>query len=150
VDKLPIVTNTGQVVGTGTPIDTPPPATPTVVPAPIDNDSAQAPAIDIVFSATSTRSIQYTSDISAPNGDADDWLQFTPFTQTVHINITCIGNGILAVEVLQNNQPIQNINCGANEALTTVTGIPYVLHVQAIPGNELNYTRYTVTIDSIQ
>ena len=94
VDSLPIVTDTGQVVGTGTPMDTPPPATPTVVPAPIDNDSAQAPAIDVIFSATGTRSIQYTSDISTPNGDTDDWIRFTPFTQAVHIDLACTGNGL--------------------------------------------------------
>jgi uncharacterized protein YraI len=149
VDSLPIVTDTGQVVGTGTPLDTPPPATPTIVPAPIDNDSAQAPAIDVVFSATGTRSIQYTSDISTPSGDTDDWIRFTPFTQTVHINLACTGNGLLSVEVLQNDQAVQNFSCEANQALTTSPGTIYLIHLQATTGNGLNYTKFTLTITSM-
>ncbi|MEP7136738.1 MAG: SH3 domain-containing protein [Chloroflexota bacterium] len=150
VDKLPIVTDAGQVVGTGTPVDTPPPPTPTVVPAPIDNDSAQAPAINVVFSATGTHSIQYMSDVSAPNGDTDDWLQFTPFTQTVRIDMICTGNVLVSIEVLQNNQPVQQLICGTNQVVATNAGVTYVLHIQATGGNDLNYTHYTIRIDSVQ
>jgi len=151
VDKLPIVTDAGQVVGTGTPVDTPPPATPTVVPAPMDNDSAQAPAINIIFSATGTRSIQYTSDVSSPNGDTDDWLQFMPFTQTLQIDLTCTGNGLLSVEVLQDNKPVpSNIACGTSQVITTSANMAYLLHIQTKANDKLNYTRYTITISSIQ
>ena len=149
VDQLPIVTDAGQVVGTGTPVDTPPPATPTIVPAPIDNDSAQAPAIDIVFSTTGTRSIQYTSDVSAPNGDTNDWLQFTPYTHIVRIDMTCIGNVLISIEVLQNNQPIQQLVCGTNQMVTTNAGVSYVIHIQAMASDILQYTQYTLSITSI-
>jgi len=148
VDKLPIVTDAGQIVGTGTPANTPLPATPAVVPAPIDNDSAQAPAVDITFSATGTRSIQYTSDVSAPTGDTDDWIQFTPFTQSVHIDLTCIGNGILSAEILQDNQPTQNLSCGANQMITTSSGLAYLLHIRVMPGDVLQYIQYTLNITS--
>jgi len=149
VDKLPIVTGSGEVVGTGTPADTPLPPSPTVVPAPMDNDSAQAPAINIAFSATGTRSVQYTSDVSSPNGDADDWIQFTPFTQTVRIELTCTGNGRLSVEVLQNSQSIQKLTCGANQTILTNADVAYLLHVQATASDQLNYTQYTLRITSI-
>jgi uncharacterized protein YraI len=150
VDKLPIVTDAGQVVGTGRPVDTPPPATPTVVPAPLDNDSAQAPAINVIFSATETRSIQYTSDVSSPTGDTDDWIQFTPFTSTLKIDLTCTGSGLLSVEVLQNNKIApNNITCGTSQVITTSTGAIYLLHVQAAASDELKYIRYTLTISSI-
>ena len=149
VDKLPIVTGAGEVVGTGTPADTPLPPSPTVVPAPMDNDSAQAPAINIAFSATGTRSIQYTSDVSSPNGDADDWIQFTPFTQTVRIELTCTGNGRLSVEVLQNSQSIQKLTCGANQTILTNADVAYLLHVQATASDQLNFTQYTLRITSI-
>ena len=149
VDKLPIVTDAGQVVGTGTPVDTPLPSTPTVVPAPMDNNSAQAPAVNIVFSATGTRSIQYASDVSSPNGDTDDWMQFTPFTQTVRVDLACTGNGSILIEVLQNNQTIQNLPCGSNQALTTAAGTAYLIHIQAPASGTLTYIRYTVNITSI-
>lgn len=149
VDKLPIVSDAGTVLGTGTPADTPPPPTPTVVPAPMDNDSAQAPAVNITFSATGTRSIQYTSDVSAPTGDTDDWIQFTPFTQSVRIDLACTGNGLLAVEVLQNNQTLQNLSCGTNQILTTSAGTIYLIHIQATASADFNYTQYTINITSM-
>ena len=149
VDKLPIVTDAGQVVGTGTPVDTPLPSTPTVVPAPMDNDSAQAPAINIVFSATGTRSIQYSSDVSSPNGDTDDWMQFTPFTQAVRVDLACTGTGSVLIEVLQNNQAIQNLPCGSNQALATEAGMAYLIHIQAPASGTLTYIQYTVNITSI-
>src|SRR5258706_3359265 len=150
VDKLPIVTHAGQVVGTGTPVDNPPPATPTVVPAPLDNDSAQAPAINITFSATGTRSIQYTSDVSSPNGDTDDWIQFTPFTSNLKIDLTCIGNGLLSVEVLQNNKLApNNLTCGTSQVITTSADAVYLLHIQAAASDKLKYIHYTLTTSSI-
>jgi len=148
-DKLPIVSDSGTVLGTGTPMDTPLPPTPTVVPAPIDNDSAQAPAINIVFSATGTRSIQYTSDVSAPSGDTDDWIQFTPITQTVYIELTCTGNDLLNVELLQGNQFMANWgSCGSSKEITLPTNMTYLLHIQAVAGESFNYTQYTLKIIS--
>jgi len=149
VDKLPIVSDTGHVVGTSTPVDTPLPSAPTVVPAPTDNDSAQAPAVDITFSATGTRSIQYTSDVSSPTGDADDWIQFTPFTQSVRIDLTCTGRGLLAIEILQNNQPMQNnIACGTSQIITTSSGMTNLLHITVMPSDVLQYIQYTLNITS--
>ena len=149
VDKLPIVTDAGQVVGTGTPVDTPQPPTPTVVPAPTDNDSAQAPAVNVTFSATGTRSIQYTSDVSAPTGDNADWIEFTPFTATMLIDITCNGNGVLTVEVSQNNQALQNFACGTKQIITTNAGTIYLLNVQATATTDFSYTQYTLKITSM-
>ena len=152
VDNLPIVSDSGMVVGTGTPVDTPQPPTPTVVPAPMDHDSAQAPAIDIVFSATGTRSIQYTSDVSAPTGDTDDWLQFKPFTQSLRMELTCTGNGLLTIELLQNNQPVPNLGslaCGANQVIATRAGSAYLLHIRAAAGTDFTYTQYTLKISAM-
>jgi len=151
-ENLPIVSESGVVVGTGTPVDTPAPPTPTVVPAPMDHDSTQAPAINIVFSATGTRSIQYTSDVSAPTGDTDDWLTFTPFTHTVQINLICTGNGNLSTEIFQNNLTLPDLgrlSCGESRAITTNVGTAYLVHIQALESSGLNYTHYTVHITSI-
>jgi N-acetylmuramoyl-L-alanine amidase len=149
VDKLPIVSDSGSTVGTGTPVDTALPPTPTVAPAPMDNDSAQAPAVNIAFSATGTRSIQYTSDVSTPTGDTNDWIQFTPFTQSMQVDLICLGNASILIEVLQNNQSLQNLTCGINQLLSTNTGIPYLVHIQATANPAFNYTQYTLTITSL-
>lgn len=146
VDQLPIVSDTGAVVGTGTPVDTPQPPTPTLVPAPFDNDSALAPVIDVTFSANGTRSLQYTGDVSSPSGDAEDWLQFKPFTQTIQINLTC--STALTVELVQ-NQVLQSLTCGSEQAVTVRTAEAYLLHIQAPASETLSYIRYTLTIHSL-
>ena len=152
VDTLPIVSESGAVVGTSTPVDTPLPPTPTVVPAPMDNDSAQAPAIDIVFSATGTRSIQYTSDVSSPTGDSNDWLKFTSFTPSVRIEITCVGAGTLSAELIQNSQPDPNLGkllCGESQIIPTSAGAAYLLHIQASESGNFDYSQFTIRISSI-
>jgi uncharacterized protein YgiM (DUF1202 family) len=152
VENLPIVTDAGLVIGTGTPVDTPLPPTSTVVPAPNDNDSAQAPAIDIAFTAAGTRSLQFTSDVSSPTGDSDDWIQFTSFTSILIVELRCSGHGLLSLELLQKDQAVPNwgnMTCGESKTITTYAGLAYQIHVQATPSNQLNYTRFTVKIVSV-
>jgi hypothetical protein len=152
VENLPIVTDAGQVIGTGTPVDTAPPPTPTVVPAPNDNDSAQSPAINVMFTATGIHSLQFTSDVSSPIGDTNDWIQFTPFTSTVILELSCNGNGLLTLELQQNNQPVPNlgnITCGENQVINTQAGLVYQIHVQAAASDQLSYTRFTIKIVSL-
>ena len=44
--------------------------------APFDNDSAANPAVDEFLSITNTREIVYTDQISAEDGDNEDFVQF--------------------------------------------------------------------------
>jgi uncharacterized protein YraI len=152
VENLPIVTDEGQVIGTGTPVNTPLPPTRTVVPAPMDNDSAESPAIDIIFSTTGTHSLQYTSDVSSPTGDTDDWIQFKPYTQSVFIEMNCLGDGLLDVEFLQGGQFMANwgnVVCGGGKIIAIHANTTYLLHIQAGSSDSLNYTQYTINIISI-
>jgi uncharacterized protein YraI len=152
VDSLPIVTDAGQVIGTGTPMDTPLPPTPTIVPAPNDHDSAQAPAVNVTFTASGTHSFQFTSDVSSPNGDSDDWLQFTPFTRTVILELRCTGPGGLTLELLQNDQSVpgwKSMSCDESRALATQAGIAYQIHIQANASGQLSYMRFTVKLTSV-
>ena len=151
VQNLPIVSDAGQVIGTGTPVDTPLPPTPTIVPATMDNDSAQAPAVDVTFTATGTHSLQFTSDVSSPAGDTDDWVQFTPFTSHVIVELDCTGSGSMVVELYKDHQLVQNrgtLNCGQSTAIVTQVGTAYALHFHAATTNELSYVRFTVKVTS--
>jgi uncharacterized protein YgiM (DUF1202 family) len=152
VENLPIVSDVGQVIGTGTPVDTPLPPTPTVVPAPIDNDSAQTPAVDVAFRASGTHALQFSSDVSSPTGDPEDWIQFTPFTARVIIELTCTGSGLVTAELSQNSQSVpgwERLTCGARSILTTETGISYQLHVRSAASERLQYTQFMLTITSL-
>lgn len=44
--------------------------------APFDNDSLQNPARDVFLSITGDRNFTYSNDISYPEGDQEDWVQF--------------------------------------------------------------------------
>jgi len=149
VENLPIVTDTGQVVGTETPADTPLPPTPTVVPAPMDNDSAESPGVDVVFSAAGTHSIQFTGDVSAPTGDSDDWIRFISYTAITSLQLTCTNIGLTPLELLSNDQPVptaEPLTCNQSAVITTNPGQAYLLHIQAAGTSDLRYTQYTIKL----
>ncbi len=151
-ENLPIIAGSGEVVGTGTPTSIPPTITPTLVAALQDGDSAQAPAVNVIFAPTGTRSIIYSSDVSAPNGDAEDWIQFTPYNAGVSASLTCAGNGTLSVELWQNNAPLQNwggLSCGESKVLEVNAGQSYLMRLVAhsVSGG-LEYTHYTLNLST--
>jgi len=149
VENLPIITEAGVIVGTGTPIATALHPTPTLLPALMDGDSAQSPAVNITLSVTGSHSFQYSSDVSSPDGDSEDWIQFTPYTQTALVEIACSGNGTLSLEVVQNNEIQQSLTCGENSAIDTTPGIVYILHVRSSPAEGLQYSYFTLHVISI-
>lgn len=62
--------------------------------APFDNDSAANPAVDEFLSITNTREIVYTDQISAEDGDNEDFVQFelpnnSNPNQNIGIEIDC-------------------------------------------------------------
>jgi hypothetical protein len=62
--------------------------------APFDNDSAANPAVDEFLSITGTREIAYTDQISAEEGDNEDFVQFelpnnSNPNQRIEIDIDC-------------------------------------------------------------
>jgi hypothetical protein len=150
VDDLPIIAESGAVVGTGTPTEIPFTPTPTIVPAPTDNDSAGSPAVSVTLSATGSQSFQYSSDVSSPDGDGEDWIQFTPFTQAIRLALDCVGNGALTLEVFENGPAIQGLTCGENAVVKTTPGSPYAIHIKSNSSNGLQYTSYTLWVDSVR
>jgi len=136
----------------------PPPAMPAgQSPALADNDSSQSPAVSLTLSAAQTRSFQYSSDVSSPQGDADDWVQFTLTGQAgqpanVSVMLQCTGSGPLAVELIQAGVRLQtwtDIPCGqARQLLLSLfAGNPYTLRLLPGLGNgALNYAAYTVVV----
>lgn len=144
-DALPIVADSGEVVGTGTPASTPLPPTPTVVPAPLDFDSAEAPLKTILFERAGTQTLIYNGGVSAPEGDAQDWIAFTPYGNFVIVSLQCAGNGSLRAEVAP---PGVNIDCNAPEKAVAVTpGAAHLVHLEALsPDGALQSITYTLTI----
>jgi uncharacterized protein YraI len=149
VESLPIVTDAGVVIGTGTPTNIPLLPTPTLAPAWMDNDASENPIAQVTFEPSGTRTLIYNGDVSTPEGDTQDWVEFTSYSALVIASLECIGSNSLKAYILENNMPTgQTIACG--EQITSVAvnpGTSYLVHLQAIPSIEtLQYTNYTLTI----
>ena len=151
---LPIVGEQGQVLSTGTPTGVSPAPTATLLPARSDGDSASSPSVRVAFSPSSDGSLQFTGDVSSPDGDSEDWLQFTPYLAAISVRLDCLGSPGLSVELLQDGAPLpgwQGLECGGRSLVTLIPSRNYLLRLAASPGGAgLEYTRYTINITTIQ
>jgi uncharacterized protein YraI len=151
VENLPIVSDAGVAIGTGTPTGIPPDSTPTVVPAQADNDSQNDPIASVVFDPFGTHTLIYSGDVSSPEGDAGDWIQFTPYNDAVFASLECGGRNDLQVKILENgHSSSMDLVCGeVQKPLAVSAGSVYLIGLQAsqFPGG-LQYTPYTIKIQS--
>ncbi len=159
-DKLPVLDDYGTPVATGaaeTPSDPALTPTPTVGPAFDDGDSQAAPAVRVDFSAVGTRQFTYSSQVSAPEGDAEDWVEFTPYAAggadaRLIFSLSCSGNGALTVELWQNGSLLSNwgtLECGdAEKPVTLPAGQACLLRLSPEEGEGLRLVNYTLTVQN--
>ena len=153
VEKLPIIAAAGTVIGTGTPTSIPPTETATVLPAWNDNDSRDHPAARVVFEPFGTHSLIYSGDVSTPQGDSEDWIQFTSYSATVFASLECSRNNALTIRIWEDGQPAALAFSCEDRArkLNIKTESEYLIQIQAVQSAEvLNYTRYTIKIETGQ
>ena len=149
LDTLPIVSEAGEVVGASTPVDTPLPPTPTIVPAPVDFDSADSPLKTILFDRVGTHTLIYNGEVSIPNGDTDDWIAFTPYENFVLISIQCTGNGSLQADITGSDI---TISCNVADQIVPVQAdIMHIVHLKAVStSSSLQYINYTLIVKASQ
>ncbi len=151
VENLPIVAESGQVVGTGTPTGIPVTATPTLIPAWADNDSISNPVANVAFDPAGTNAFIYNGDVSSPQGDSEDWVNFKPYGKSIFVSLACEGSDSLEAELLQNGTATnQNIVCGSNlMQIDVVPGSNYSIHVYILhSSNTLQYIQYMIKIQT--
>ncbi|HLO31209.1 MAG TPA: SH3 domain-containing protein [Anaerolineales bacterium] len=149
VENLPIITEAGQVVGTGTPTGIPLTPTPTLIPAWEDHDSADGPIASVIFEPAGTQTLIYNGELSSPEGDSQDWIAFKPYGRSVFLALDCKGNDSLKIEITENSLPTNlEVACGAQmREIPVNAGSNYVIHLQAAPSTgELNYINYVLKI----
>lgn len=149
VENLPIITEAGLIVGTGTPAIVPATSTSTVIPAWIDNDSPDAPIVSVVFEPAGTQTLIYNGEVSSSQGDSEDWVAFKPYGRFVFISLECHGDNSIRTDMSENSLSMNTyIRCGDQMRKTTVNaGSNYLLHLQAAPSaGDLQYTNYILTI----
>ena len=146
---LPIIAEGGLIVGTGTPTSIPSTPTPTLIPAWEDNDSADSPAASVIFELSGTQSLIYNGDLSAPQGDREDWIAFRSDSSSVFMRLECRGSASLRVEVTENGLPVNSeITCGNQMRQFVVkSGSNYLLRLQAVPTTgDFQFTNYTLIV----
>lgn len=157
---LPVLDDYGAVVtpgAGGTPLAPILAPTPTIGPAPSDGDSLLHPAVNVTFSSEGTGQFVYSSQVSVPEGDAEDWLQFTPFAITgtkarLNLSLACTGNGSLTVEIWQAGVPLSgwgSLACGDHgKSIQLPVDMEYTLHITPIAGSVLQLVGYTITVQN--
>jgi uncharacterized protein YraI len=148
VENLPIITEAGQVVGTGTPTGIPPTPTPTLVPAPIDNDSAKNPIVSVTFAPSGTHTLIYNGDVSAPSGDTEDWIQFVPFSGQVLLEISCKDRDV-HIELIQNTHAFDQAACATQQIVHVEPDRPVQIHVSASSESSQSYSSYILKVTNI-
>ena len=154
---LPVLDDYGNTVtpasaGTSGPVLTP---TPTVGPAYADGDSSASPAIRVTFSADGTHQFVYSSQVSAPEGDLEDWVEFTPYTLSgtnarLTFSLSCTGNTTLRVELLQGEALLPgwgSLACGETGiSVLLPAGQVYQMRLAPAAGDGLRLVAYTLTV----
>jgi uncharacterized protein YraI len=130
---------------------------PTVGPAADDGDSKSNPATRMTFSAAGTHLYSYSSQVSAPQGDPGDWIEFIPYASSgtdarLRLSLTCSGNGLLVVELFKNGAPLSDwgtLVCGdADQSIRLPAGQTYALHLVPTAGAGERLVSYTLTIQN--
>ncbi len=159
LDGLPYYDNQGKLKGIPTPAATfgPSPTATIVSAAAPDQDSREKPAASVAFSPDGTRVFTYTSDVSSPTGDGDDWISFVPYSPNpgqatyVYISLKCTGNGNITPELRMDGALVadfQGFACGNYDvAVRVLGGKTYTLGLKADGSAvDLRYVRYDLTI----
>ena len=131
--------------------DITPTASTVVLPAMQDGDSLQAPMAVTVFSTAGTHVLQVNGDVSAPNGDAEDWIQVTNFSQNILVEAKCSGSA-LHVELWSGGQYVNDVAlaCGGKLKMKTTPNQSYYFRIQANNGNDPQYVQYVFKISSVE
>lgn len=146
---VPLIGNTINETSTPTGISSLPSAI--VLPAIQDGDSMQAPLAMAIFSPTGARTLQVMGDVSAPNGDAEDWVQFFTNIDVVSIQVLCSSNTLQAE--LWNNEKIVDgfsLSCGNERFVATAPNTSYFLHISETSVNGLQYSSYILNVEIVR
>jgi uncharacterized protein YgiM (DUF1202 family) len=153
VENIPIFTEAGEAIGTGTPTGIPFTPTPTVIPAWVDNDSQNNPIASVTFEPLGTHTLIYSGDVSAPEGDSQDWIQFTSYNDSVLAKIECNDHNNLQASLFENGQPTSfELACdNLFKEIKIKPGVVYFIQLQVQqPSSGLQYIHYTITIKTGQ
>jgi hypothetical protein len=154
LDDYGIVVTPGAAGTSSGPVILP---SPTVGPAYNDGDSSLSPAIRVTFSYSGTHQFVYSSQVSTPQGDNEDWVEFTPYTASgtnarLNFSLACTGNGTLTVELWQGGTLLSGwgaLACGEEgKSILLSADQDYLLRLAPAAGDAIRLVAYTLTIQN--
>ena len=110
------------------------------------------------FSFSGTRQFTYSSQVSAPAGDPDDWIEFTPYAinpapARLVFSLGCSGNDTLTVEIWQGGSLLPgwgSLACGdSGKMITLPAGLPYEVRLLPAAGQGLRLVDYVLTVQNL-
>lgn len=132
--------------------------TPNLEPAYQDADTAGKPGASLVFSPLGIQSFSYSSDLSSPQGDSEDWIAFQPYSSrpgrlvALSASLSCTGNGSILVEIWQDGKTLSNwgeLSCGKSSGILNLTGdSQYLLHLSIGTETGFRYVLYTLSVQN--
>ncbi len=124
--------------------------TSTIFSAPQDDDSIQNPSTSVIFSSDGTSQFQINGIVSTPDGDTEDWVQFTADGASLFMEVICSSNGA-SLEIWNNEQPMENpLVCNSTFLMPTQAGQTYSLRIQATASEVQQMTPYLLSIKRIR
>lgn len=115
-----------------------------------DGDSMGNPLAKATIAPTSARALQVNGDVSAPEGDNEDWIEFSSNSQAVVIQVLC-SSAALQVELWNNEASVDGflLACGEKRVLSIIPKNTYVLRLSNPVSNEFRYTKYTLSVEAV-
>jgi uncharacterized protein YraI len=147
VESVPIIGSAADETATPTEA-TPTPSAITML-AMQDGDSMQTPLAMVTFSPTGSQTLQVSGDVSAPDGDLEDWIQFTTTGEAVAIQVACPGN-TLRVELWKDEKPVDELSCGKRSFVNVAPNISYFLRLSESNANTPGYTSYVLKLEDVR
>jgi hypothetical protein len=121
------------------------------------SELAANPAVRVTFSASGTRAFTYSSQVSAPQGDPEDWVAFTPYAingteARLVFSLTCSGNSALTVEIMTGGSLVSGwgtLTCGdLDKNVLLPVGQVYLIRLAPAPGDGLRLVDYILTVQN--
>lgn len=100
-----------------------------------EGDSADAPLAMFTLSPATVRSIRFQGEVSAIDGDNEDWVGFSAGLPKIRFQILCDA-GIIRAELLPG---IASIQCGEAQTIETDSNFVYLIKITPYAGGAASY-----------
>lgn len=115
-----------------------------------DGDSAASPMAAVTISPAGSRSVLIHGAVSSPDGDLEDWLAFSSFTEKISLQLSCESGGLL-VELFQSGSVKESnfIPCESGTILTIPAKIDHQLRITNSASEEPLFTEYELILEVV-